>query len=189
MPLIRTVAREYRAGSLKQDLHVQHRGPHSRVLQIKSYHLVKSSLAPAAHLPQACNTGPGFEQAPAVPNIVGLDFVWDRRPRSYQGHFAIQHVPELWDFIQARASHEFSDPGHAWIVRNFINALFASFSRLGVRFAGDEIPDIFPMDRSVGGNIHGPELHKHKSRTELANSLLTEENRASRSQFDHRREH
>src|SRR5580704_4106122 len=172
--LVGAIARKNSAGRLYQDLHVQHWGPHSRILQVQTNHLVKGGLASAVHLPEAGDTRSRFEQAPTMPNVVGLNLVRNRRTRSNQGHLALQNVPELGNFIQTGTSHDFADPRDARIVGDFVGYLCVWIASRRGGFAGDELLDVFLVDRNVRRNVHRTKLQKLERNPVPANALLAE---------------
>ena len=89
-----------------------------------------------------------------MPNVIGFNFVGNRRPRAYQGHFALQHIPKLRNLVKAGAPQQFPDPGDSRIVRNLIDAFLASFLRSRTRLSNDEISDVLLVNSGIGRNIH-----------------------------------
>src|SRR5580692_911673 len=183
--LVGAIARKNRARRLKQDLHIQHRGPHSRILQVQTNHLVKRGLASAVHLPEAGDPRPRFEQAPTMPNVVGLNLVRNRRTRSNQGHLALQNVPELGNFIQTGTPHDLADPRDARIVGDFVGYLCVWIASRRGGFAGDELLNVFLVDRSVRRNVHRTKLQKLEGDAVSADTLLAEKYWTLGRQFHH----
>src|SRR6266436_1373056 len=50
-----------------------------------------------------------FQHPATMPGLVLLDFVVKRRPRSDERHVASQHVPELWQLVEAGLPENPSD--------------------------------------------------------------------------------
>jgi hypothetical protein len=48
-------------------------------------------------------------------HIEGLDVGGQSRPLSDQTHVTHQHVPELWQLVDARRSKNASDPRYTWV--------------------------------------------------------------------------
>src|SRR5271156_2901829 len=173
--LVGAIARKDRAGRLQQDLHIEHRRPYSGILQIQPDHLIKRRLASPVHLPQSGNARPRLEQAPPVPDIIGLQLVRNRRPRSNQGHLAFQDIPELGNLIEAGAPHNSADPGNTRIVGELVGYFCFGVATRGRSLAGDKSLYVFFVDRSVRRSIHRPKFQKLKRNAIPANALLPEE--------------
>ena len=69
----------------------------------------KSARVSAADLPQAGDAGL-HRQPAAMPQVVALDLARERRPRADEAHLAAQHVQELRQLVEARASQEPARP-------------------------------------------------------------------------------
>ncbi len=114
------------------------------VLEIEPHHIVEFDTAASANLPEPGDARFGFEQAAAMPDIVSLDFVGDRRPRADQRHFALQHIKELWNLVQAGLAQERSDGCDSRILGQLVDTLASAVGVL-CRFAGDQLLHVFPV--------------------------------------------
>ena len=91
------------------------------------------------HLPEAGDPGLGVEHAPAVPGLVLLDLVRQRRARPDQRHVASEHVPELRQLVEARLAQEAAERRHARIVGELEQRLAPAGLSLPLRL--DELRD------------------------------------------------
>ena len=66
-------------------------------------------LVAAAHLPQTGDAGPDAELA-LVPEFVACQFMPERRAWPNQAHVALEHAPQLRQFVDAELAQE---PAHA----------------------------------------------------------------------------
>ena len=96
-----------------------------RVAKVEAHHLVERRAAAAGDLPETGDARLGFEHAAAVPGLVLLDLVRQRRPRADERHVAAQHVPELRQLVEARLAQNASDRRDARIVGQLEHLLAA----------------------------------------------------------------
>ena len=69
------VTRDNRFRRLQQDLQVKQEGTLTYVAKIEPHHLVELYPTASVHLPKPGDSWLGFEDAPAMPGVVGFDFV------------------------------------------------------------------------------------------------------------------
>src|SRR5262245_31505032 len=82
--LVRAVAAQNGSWGLKENLDVQPNGPRLRVAQVQANHVVKAGAAPPADLPQPGDAWLDFQNTAAVPNVVNLKLVRQRRARAHK---------------------------------------------------------------------------------------------------------
>src|SRR4029077_9759568 len=83
------------------------------------------------HLPKSRDARFRLQQAPAMPDIIGCNFVVDGRSWPNKRHMPHQDIPELWNLVQAGATDKFANPGDTGIVCQFVDASTTSIQ--GVR--------------------------------------------------------
>src|SRR5947209_7848208 len=76
--LVRAVGGKHCSRSLQKDLDIQPERPLLRISEIEAHHIVEGELASPVDLPETSDSGLHFQQAPAVPDVVGLELIWDR---------------------------------------------------------------------------------------------------------------
>ena len=81
--LVRTCALDHGKRRAQQNLDVHPRGPGPCVSQVKANHLVKCHTTASADLPESRDSWFCFEHPPAVPEVVGFEFVWNWRTRTH----------------------------------------------------------------------------------------------------------
>src|SRR5580692_3153768 len=119
-----------------------------------------------------------------MPDVVGLYFVGNRGARTNQRHFAFEHIDKLRQFVKTGSPQEATDAGDSSVLRQFINAVAIAIGWLTLGAAGDQFLDELFMNRGVVIDLHGSEFEKNKLLAVLPDSLLPEEHRAFRRQFD-----
>src|SRR2546422_9435181 len=77
--LVRTVTEEHGSRGLQKDLHIQPERPRVRIFEIEPDHIVEPEPASPVDLPEAGQAGLHLQQPPAVPEVVGLDLIRNRR--------------------------------------------------------------------------------------------------------------
>ena len=117
-----------------------------------------------------------------MPDIVGLELIRNRGAWSDHRHLAPQHIHELWEFVQARLPQKPPDAGHARIRGHLVHDI-AVFS-VCVSVSRDEPSHILSVNPRIIHGMHRAKLQERKGHSVLADSLLTEENRAWRGQLD-----
>ncbi len=135
-------------------------------------------------LPQAGNSGLGFQQSAAMPGGIGFNFIRHRRTRSDQRHFSAQHVDKLRQFVEAGAPQEIADLGDAGIVGKFEHSLGNAVGRILCGLASNQLANVFLVLAGIVVDVHGTEFEKGKRRSVFADALLPEQNRSARRQLD-----
>ena len=158
-----------------------------RVAEVEPHHLVERRPAAPGHLPQPGDARLGVEHAPAVPRLVLLDLVGERRPRSDERHLAAQDVPELRQLVEARLAQEPPDRRDPRVVGHLEHAVVAAvLARLSARL--DEPAHVLVMERVIRVRVHRPELQHRERLRILTDADLPEEDRARRRQLHERRD-
>src|SRR5215207_3552577 len=99
--LIRLAAHEHGDGS-QHDAQVEPERPVLYVEEVEPDHLVEREAVAPRHLPQARHPRLHVETL-AVPKLVRLHLVRNRRARADDAHVSAQHVQELRQLVQTRA--------------------------------------------------------------------------------------
>src|SRR5258708_20604349 len=134
--------------------------------------VVKSRPAGPVHLPKSGDTGFGFHQAPAVPDVVRFNCIVDGRPRPDYRHLPPQNVPELGNLVEAGATHEPADPGDTRIVCQLEDAPTITVGGVRLCAPGDELSHIFPCNFWACTPIHRSKLYKFQWDLQLTNPRL-----------------
>src|SRR3989442_2523068 len=174
---VRAVAGNNRSRGQKKDLQIQPERPCRRISQIEADHLVERDTASSVHLPEPGDAGLHFQQAPAVPDIVGLELIRDSRTWPHQRHLAPQYVKELWELIEAGFPDEAADARQPRVVRQLVNGFAVRFGRPRLELSRDEALHILHVDLRIVHEVHGSELEAREGSAELADALLTEQDR------------
>src|SRR5277367_6405654 len=156
--LVSAVSGDHCYGSPKKNFDVQPDGPRTRVLQIHADHVVKLCAAATINLPQSGYTRLDFQNAATVPSVVGLELILDRRARPNQRHFAYQHIPELWDFIQTRLAQNAANRSDARIFLNLERRRRCSIAIRRLNLTGNETTHVFLVNLAVAILAHGAKL-------------------------------
>src|SRR5262245_43949352 len=104
-----TLSCDDRCGCRHQNLDV---GPQRAVLgvaKVQTDHVIESRAAAAGDLPQTSDARLCFEDPPAMPRLVLIDFVLERRPWPDERHVAPKHIQELWQFVQTGFAQQPTD--------------------------------------------------------------------------------
>src|SRR6266403_6255854 len=182
--LVRARTREDRTGRAKKNLHIQADRPRRRVLEIEADHLIEAQIAAPTHLPEAGEPGLHFEQAPAVPDVIGIELIWDRWARPDQRHVTPEHVEELGHLVQARLPQKGADGREPGILRQLVYGLAVAIGRLRIDAARDESRDVVSVDRRVCRRMHGAKLQACERRAIVAEAALPEEDGPRRRELD-----
>src|SRR5882672_2877910 len=182
--LVRARTREDRTGRAKKNLHIQADRPRRRVLEIEADHLIEAQVAAPAHLPEAGEPGLYFEQAPAVPDIIGIELIRDRWAGPDQRHMPPEHVEELGHLVQTRLPQKGADGREPGILRQFVHGLAVAVRRLRLDAPRDESCDVVSVNRRISRRVHGAKLQACERRPILAESALPEEDGPRRREFD-----
>src|SRR5712664_4436443 len=110
------------------------------------------------YLPEPSDTWLGFQQTPAMPDVVRFNFIANRRTWTDQRHLPQQNVPELGNLIKARATHKLADPSDTRIVRQLVDALPGTPGSIGLCAPSNELLHILPVNLSVCSHVHRPKL-------------------------------
>ena len=89
------------------------------VAKVESHHLVERRAAAAGHLPQPGQSRLGLQDAASVPGLVLVNFIRKWGPRTDKRHVPTQHIPELWELVEARPTKDASNRRDARVVRDF----------------------------------------------------------------------
>ncbi len=101
---------------LEQDLEVEPQRPLVDVAQIEGDPVVEVvDPGAAGDLPEPGDAG-FHGQPPALPALVALDLVGDRRPRPDQRHLSLEHVDELRQLVEGPAAQPAADGGDPGVV-------------------------------------------------------------------------
>src|SRR5208282_5320205 len=110
--------REQHANCVGEDAQVQTQTPVLDVSEIKVHVEFERRTVARRDLPKTCNAR-FHVKAPELVKFVMVDLVDRMRPRSNQAHLAAQHVPELWQFVEAVAADRASDSRDSGVVVDF----------------------------------------------------------------------
>src|SRR5439155_17787533 len=80
-----------------------------RVTEIETDHLVERGAAPPRHLPKTGDPRLRIQNPPVMPGFVLLELVRNRGPRTNEGHFSAQYVPQLGQLVEARLTQNPAD--------------------------------------------------------------------------------
>src|SRR5207253_1139227 len=112
----------------------------------------------------------------AMPELVGLDFVGNRRTRTDDAHVAAQYVEELRQFIEARFAEQAADTRNALIGAQLVRrAIFVAEVRF--RLPSYVFALKLAMRGVVGAGTHGAKLKKEEYPPIHSHSLLPVKNR------------
>src|SRR5688572_11977125 len=100
--LVRSLSDQHYAKGAGQDVQVKPRRPVADVERVVRDSLFKRRIAAAADLPEAGQTGQSF--GIHVQLIVLVEIGIRERSRTDQAHFADQHVPQLRQLVETRAT-------------------------------------------------------------------------------------
>ena len=85
------------------------------VNQIVFNSLVPGEMAAAINLGQTGYPAP-HRQPPPLPEAVGFQMFGQSRPRPNDGHIALQHIPQLGQFVNLQAPDNTADPRHLRVI-------------------------------------------------------------------------
>src|SRR5581483_6858354 len=116
-------------------------------LQIQQHPILEPQPVPASCLPKAGDPRPYRKAAPLPAAAQTLDIPDRQRPRTYQRHFALEHVEELGQLIETGAPEPAPYPRDTRIVANlecgaeyFIQGLKLGLPGLGINGHGPKFP-------------------------------------------------
>src|SRR3990172_1185456 len=119
---VRPVAGKYGPRRSQENLDIEPEGPGVRISEIETHHVVKGEPAPPVDLPEAGDSGLHFEQAPPVPDVVGLQLIGDRGSGPDQRHLPPQYVEELGELVPTDLAQEPPDASHPRILGDLVHA-------------------------------------------------------------------
>src|SRR5262249_8379105 len=102
LPLVRAPRRQNHRHRAEQDLDVEAERPSIDVSEIQTHPVLEVHAVAAGDLPEAGDSRLHGE-APALPALVLLDLLRDRRARPDEAHVALEHVPELRQLVDGEA--------------------------------------------------------------------------------------
>src|SRR6266850_3150032 len=172
--LVRTVPRTHRLRSPEKNLEIEPERPRRRILEIEPHHIVEWKPASPVHLPEPGDSWLHFQQAPPVPDVVGLELVGDRGPWADHRHVTPQYVEKLRELVQAGLSQESPDARQPRVFGDFVDRAIRSGGALtGV--SRDESLDVFHVNPWIISGLHGAELQAGEGNPILTNSLLAKQ--------------
>ena len=137
-------------------------------------HFVEGRSASASDLPLSGDPWFHRHQSLPVPHLVAFEFVWNRWPRTHQGHRAAQNVQELRYFVDACLPQESSERSDSRVVRQLVNFGHTTIFLLRTACSCDQALHIFLVNCMIVREIHGPELQEREFLAVLTDSLLAE---------------
>ena len=115
--LVGAFAQNDRKRCAHENLDIHPGRPGASIAEIEPNHLIKRHATASTDLPKSGDPRLCFEQPPAMPHIVILNLIGNRRTRAYQRHLAFQYVVELRQFIQAGPAQKTPDTSDPRIFR------------------------------------------------------------------------
>src|SRR3989454_1033672 len=169
--------------SSEKNLEIEPERPRPRVLEVETHHVVEWEAASPAHLPEAGDPGLHVQQAPAVPDVVGLELVRDRGARADHRHLPSQDIEKLWKLVQAGLPQEPPGTRQSRIRGDLVDvAIRSGCTRADV--SPDESFDVVHVDPRIIAGVHGAELQAREGDAILADSLLAKQDGPGRGQLD-----
>jgi len=104
--------------SLEEDAEIELQAAVENVIEIQQNHVFEAHLAATEHLPKAGHPRPHL-CAFFMPVLVNRVFIGQAGPGPHEAHFALKHVDQLWQFVQAGFAQKTADLGNAGIVGDF----------------------------------------------------------------------
>src|SRR2546425_12175112 len=101
-------------------------------------------------LPEARDAGLHFQQAPPVPDVVGLELIGDRGAWPDERHLAPQDIEELGELVQTGPSEEPPDRSHPWIGGDLVNDFAVCLGRPGT--GGFPGGPLYPLPVGAGNS-------------------------------------
>src|SRR5687768_2789354 len=161
------LAREHRRYGPDEDPEIGGERLPTDVLEVKAHPLVESQAAAAGHLPQAGDARLDVETA-ALPGLVLLGLLGQRRTRTDQAHVALEHVEELGQLVHRRRPHPLADPGDTRVTGDLEDRTVGLV----------HVHELRPL--GVGADVHRAQLVEGERPAVLAQARRLVERRADR---------
>src|SRR5262249_15833337 len=100
---------EHRRDRQRQNFQIEPKRPAVDVLQIQHHPLFEGNRVPPVHLPQTGNSR-RYAESPSVPVLIEKLIITDGYcPRTDKAHVALEHIVELWQFVDTRPAQNAPD--------------------------------------------------------------------------------